>query len=930
MEEELQRLVIRLIGDVDQYLAALKNSQAQTASTAESIQNNMSKVDRSFQLTGRHSEKEMNAVMNSMNSADLSIKNVTHTVTSMLPALIRTAAGFSILHQAFNAFAEREQVLVKLTATLEANGRAVEETMASYKAFAEEMSQLTLTSKGETLGLLTQAETFELTGDMAEKAAKGAISFAAAGNASAQSMLRLSVALLKGDIEGAMHFKRMIPQLRNVKDEQEFMRKATDLMNTGFARAQALSETTSGQLTHLANNIRSLKADMGETVANGINPIVKGLLELTQVLKGASPEVKSLTAAIIGLTVVVSAMMAVLTLATAPWMRLATVWAAVAAAAVLIMGTNLNVWVKTLMIAVAGLAAVTWLWYASMGISPITAWIAVIALAAAGIVALYQTVYNARQEVKDLNAEMERTKELDEKRKSMAEGRTAKDIADADKLTGAERSKFLEDLMTRATKEQEQLKNTLGEYTVLESDTLETIMAKAERAWFNPDEPKRLEKALKELEDRYKSLKTASEESLVTKTMKDKLEELLTKTKEGLAKVGRTAAEEHIDKITRHLTPDQKLKLQPISKEILDVERQTNINKMLESMDDEVAKLGRIGEKEAEIAKLRKKGADEAILLPAILRAQEVSMEKLAQKTRDQAREGYESYKNFRQFSETVEGKRGKFGEALTTSGSIGRQDAITKTMEELEKINERILRDQQEGSGAETAALKVAREKLQIQIDTLKIIDQTRTAQELLFDIVKEGKKTVEEFLTPQEKLNNKIHELQRQFEAGALGDKQGKGAEILQKGINKAREEMDKATDSTSKLNQELQKLEGTATGSAAAASKIAAYKEWVNKINPAGVQLGGPLGPAGLPQVLPLPPDIGKLPVPPPAGFDKEGPGRKPVLLPPAPRGPVEEEIKDGVKKLAEGNGLLSEIIKILRNIENGPGIKPAQLQ
>src|SRR5207253_2095790 len=108
------------------------------------------------------------------------------------------------------------------------------QTMELYKEFAEEMRNHSAMSERETLALLKKAESFSLSGEAAKRASHDAVALAAVNGGAAESMIRITAAVEQGNIKLAMHMSRLVPQLRGIHSEAEFVDKYNKLIAVGF------------------------------------------------------------------------------------------------------------------------------------------------------------------------------------------------------------------------------------------------------------------------------------------------------------------------------------------------------------------------------------------------------------------------------------------------------------------------------------------------------------------------------------------------------------------------------------------------------------------------------------------------------------------------------------------------------------------------
>lgn len=273
---EVESIVVRLTGDGSQYVQTMVQAEKSTRSVSDAIHNTARDVDGFGKTLSRFGEAAV--------------------------------AGYglykleNLLRQAFDAFSEAEVIGARLTATLDANGRAVDDLTEQYKDFAEQMESMSSIEDDHVLSLLRQAETFEVTGTAAQKAVRDAVALAAVTGGQAESLIRLTAALAKGDIEQAMRFARMVPQLRGIKDQSEFVAKAQHLIASGVKAASAEMETASGVLQLLHRDYKNLLEDVGEVISEVVKPLAKFAREVIAAFRGLDPEVKKTLAIVLLVT----------------------------------------------------------------------------------------------------------------------------------------------------------------------------------------------------------------------------------------------------------------------------------------------------------------------------------------------------------------------------------------------------------------------------------------------------------------------------------------------------------------------------------------------------------------------------------------------------------------------------------------------------
>jgi hypothetical protein len=256
METELERLVVRITGDGSEYQRMMQQAQTSTADAAKNIERHASEVE------GFGSK----------------LRGYAQTA---LAALASLGAG-AWLRSAFGEFSEAEQAGVRLETMIRAGGRTVDSVMPMYREFASTVQELTTMQDDSVIALLSQAESFGISGEAARAASQDAIAFAAINGGNAEQYLRFTVAMQRGDTEMMQSMARMIPQLRGITDQTELMAKANQLAAAGWQAAQAEAQTASGRIKQLKNAYGDLMEEIGGTVANVIKPLVDGAKEVVK------------------------------------------------------------------------------------------------------------------------------------------------------------------------------------------------------------------------------------------------------------------------------------------------------------------------------------------------------------------------------------------------------------------------------------------------------------------------------------------------------------------------------------------------------------------------------------------------------------------------------------------------------------------------
>lgn len=266
-EVELDPMIVRLLGDAESYVKSMEQSAKASQDAAKEIETQTKKIE-GFGNT---------------------LKGIAAAAVSALASI--GAAGF--LKEALGNFQEAEGISLKLTAVLESNGREVEALTEQYNEFAAGLQAVTIAEDDAILAMLATAESFGVTGKAAEKAVEDSVALAAVVSAPAESLMRFTAALAKGDTEVAMSMSRMIPQLRGITDESEFLAKAQHLVASGMKAAEAETKSSAGTLKILSRDYGNMLEDLGKVVAQGIAPFVKGLSEAVKWLASLDSSTKT-------------------------------------------------------------------------------------------------------------------------------------------------------------------------------------------------------------------------------------------------------------------------------------------------------------------------------------------------------------------------------------------------------------------------------------------------------------------------------------------------------------------------------------------------------------------------------------------------------------------------------------------------------------
>lgn len=228
-----------------------------------------------------------------LQSTQTQIEQTTVSVKDLGTALTSALAVFGakqFLGNAVGMFAETETLLVRLKASIEANGGAVEGTMNRYREFATQMKDTTGTLPDQTLKLLQLANTYGLSGEAAVRATKAAIALSASQEGSAEHFIMVGKAVE----EGNAHMLHHIPALRGITGESEKLAKAQELIDKGMKVAESMTGTYEGTLKRFSGTVAALTKQFGETVADGMKPLYEWATKILKQFTDLDPTTKKI------------------------------------------------------------------------------------------------------------------------------------------------------------------------------------------------------------------------------------------------------------------------------------------------------------------------------------------------------------------------------------------------------------------------------------------------------------------------------------------------------------------------------------------------------------------------------------------------------------------------------------------------------------
>lgn len=267
---DVESMLVRLTGDGSSYQEMLKKAEVQTLQTAKSI-----------------------------TAAKEKIENMTDGMTKFGAAALSAFAAFGVkgfLTNAYDMFVKTETILLKLKTAVELNGLEAKSSIESYKAFADEMFNVSGVSKDVTLDLLRSAEAMGRSGDWAKQTAKTAIQLSTIlndGNDPDQFIM-VQQALEQGN---AAMLGRM-QMLRGIHDPYRKLAMVQNLVNRGEATGKEFMKSTEGVMKMYTATVKALTKQFGQYVAEAVKPTIEYMTKMLQQFKELDDSTKRIIVAV--------------------------------------------------------------------------------------------------------------------------------------------------------------------------------------------------------------------------------------------------------------------------------------------------------------------------------------------------------------------------------------------------------------------------------------------------------------------------------------------------------------------------------------------------------------------------------------------------------------------------------------------------------
>lgn len=318
--QELEELVVRMTGKSEPYLNMLDKAMAKTSSSGNNISTTMDQTTTKVTTGLENLAKKTDETAGNFGKIGKGLKDIGESAAKLGESLSKLTGDLT-LETALAEFREAERTTALLTASLEANGRKVRETLDTYRAFAEEIQDTTTFSADAVLEMFRLAESYEVTGEAAKRAVKNALALSEAHGIEAESAIRATAALEQGSTRA---LSKYIPILRTLGDDTSKVAEAQRILARMYGQVEAATNTSSGTVKRLTNEWNNFKQSVGEIIQKILNPLTAILQKLVDIFRALPEGVKTAIAVVMTLTVVLGTLFTVIGAGIIAWGALST------------------------------------------------------------------------------------------------------------------------------------------------------------------------------------------------------------------------------------------------------------------------------------------------------------------------------------------------------------------------------------------------------------------------------------------------------------------------------------------------------------------------------------------------------------------------------------------------------------------------------
>lgn len=223
--------------------------------------------------------KSQNNISSGINSAKKDLKGFSDAVESLgfnIKGLISTAiigtAVKSLGQAAIGAtknFAEYERQTNQLSAALEDNQKAFEDTMK----IVDEFSKMTMSSKDDVLTMVSTLASLGKSTEEIEKITEASVALANVTGKDLNSAMEIMLDSLNGSVG---EIEKYIPEVKNLTEEEKALGGAIDIVNNKFGDlSEEMSSTSTAQsFKNIQDSFDSIGESMGGIIINSLSPAI--------------------------------------------------------------------------------------------------------------------------------------------------------------------------------------------------------------------------------------------------------------------------------------------------------------------------------------------------------------------------------------------------------------------------------------------------------------------------------------------------------------------------------------------------------------------------------------------------------------------------------------------------------------------------------
>lgn len=430
-EHEIERLLVRLVGNSDQFREMLSEAQEEIKEVAGVVEDAGDKVE---------------AIEDTINSLGESALAVGSSLVGLGKALDQVSGKTTT--EAIENAKQQEEATVGLISAIEASGGSVERLLPKYQKWSAEMQELTVYGNEQIEMWLRYAMTLGASGDKAKEAVKLGMAISESLEMSTRRAIRSATALQQGVLRGRI-LRQMPAHIQKIEDESVRAAEAMRYLSKQFNLVENRARTLTGAQKQLSETWADFIKAIGQEIAP-ILEVITRLLRRVAKLFGALPRpVKMLIAgffALVASTAMLSKSMGGLLVASVVLEK--------AFMGLTAIKTKLTVVTTALTAAKVSLTAATKALTTALLLNPYV-------IAAAAIVTVTVAITRLLGKVKELDAAIGQSAKLDAKFSRAAQRRLENQIALLEKMPRVLRRARAEEHWTRANKKAEEYKKQL-------------------------------------------------------------------------------------------------------------------------------------------------------------------------------------------------------------------------------------------------------------------------------------------------------------------------------------------------------------------------------------------------------------------------------------------------------------------------------------